>query len=172
MKLYHFTSKEHLAEILKDGFIKLSPSNLEEPQNLHIDENTLTAVADNDDVRPVVWLTSTVKVSMSELGGNSYTKDDLSNIHDENTKKRLLDSKDSVRITVEKTADMYRWTRWAQGNGIDPKWFKALKQAASDNANWFIVERTIPVKDFISVEVNGKEIEDLDQWLVEYEKDH
>ena len=67
---------------------------------------------------------------------------------------------------------MYRWTRWAQDNGIDPKWFKALKQAASDNANWFIVERTIPVKDFISVEVNGKEIEDLDQWLVEYEKDH
>lgn len=76
----------------------------------------------------------------------------------------------SIGITVEKTTDMFRWTRWAQDNGIDPKWFKLLKQAASDNSNWFVVERTIPVKDFISVDVNGKEIENLDQWLTEYKK--
>ncbi len=175
MFLYHFTSKYHLVDILKEGYLRLTPSNLEIPVNLHRDEETMTMVADNDDVRPVVWLTSSIRISSPEvLGNNKYTEQELDEAIrqgyiKESDKKKFLDSKDSVRIEVKKTSDMFRWTRWAQENGIDPEWFKKLKKRAKDNGNWYVVERKIPVSDFISITVDGKNITNYDEWMKEYE---
>ncbi|MCR5390202.1 MAG: hypothetical protein K6E77_05565 [Lachnospiraceae bacterium] len=170
MKLYHFTSETHLKEIIKSGYIKLSPSNLERPINERVDKENMRTVADNDDVRPVVWLTSTPVIKGDETG--VYNIDDAKRkaidqalADGKITKEQyeiLIESKTSVRIAVEKTQDMFRWTRWAEENGIESKWFKALKQAAADYGNFYVCEREIPVGEFVQVEINGKQADITD----------
>ena len=56
MILYHYTSLEHLREILRDGIIKTTNSNLILPRNLRIEKGSL--ISDTDHIKPVVWFTS------------------------------------------------------------------------------------------------------------------
>lgn len=135
--LYHYTTKEHYEEILAAGCLCLTPSNLLEPRYLHLDEEKGAYVSETDGYRPVVWLTNDNGASTESLGNNQdpYGK------------------KTEVRISIDKARDMYPWYRWAQENGIDPRWFKGLKRAASGWRHFYVCEREIPVSEFVDVRI-------------------
>lgn len=58
--LYHYTNLETMKEILESGALKLTPSNLKKPTNLHVGTNQFghqAIISDTDSYKPVVWLT-------------------------------------------------------------------------------------------------------------------
>lgn len=142
VKLYHFTSKRHFQEILDSGVLKVSPSNLVKPKNLHFDKTLDRWDWDTYDYKPVVWLTEspTARDEVMQATG----------------KEGSGERKDEVRIAAEKTPGMQKWTKWAEANGIDRKWFKDVKRASRDHQAWYVSEIPIPVEDFAAVEIDGE----------------
>ena len=160
MRLYHFTSKARFAEIFASRVLKRTASSLAKPVNLHRDYERGAIVADNDDYRPVVWLTASPVVTLADLG--------LSEGADEEMKLLLGDSKTSVRLTFNKTPEMQRWTRWAKDNQMDEDMFKLFKRTSKDTGNWYICEKEIPFSECAEVKIDGVYIDDFDSWLDKY----
>ena len=168
MRLYHYTSKKHFWEILMSSCIKRTASHLHEPVNLHYDASKNAYIADNDDEKPVVWLTSSPAATSDALGSPKLTQAQidkliLRGIAPAGFTVDMADWKDSVRIAVEKTDDMVKWKKWVEENDGDPAYMRALKKTAADNKNWYVCEREISVSEIVDIEVNGKPFNDYDQ---------
>ncbi len=129
MKLYHFTSYQHMLEIIADGKLKRTPSNLLEPVNPRIENGVY--VSDTDDYKPVVWLTS--KATPDRLGVDTPELPPQFNKH----RVRL-------EISPPPFLNICKWEPWADSHGISPKWKAALIKNM-DYDTWYISEGEIPI---------------------------
>lgn len=131
MILFHYTSFSHLSEILEDGIIKTTNSNLLEPTNMHVENHVL--VSDTDWYKPVVWFSS-------EL--------DFENANNNGLGGGLMD-KTEVAIAIDTTGPQmfYKWDEWAIRNNIQPRWFERLKRTGPNWRTWYISERPVQITD-------------------------
>ena len=69
--LYHYTSRMQAEQIIKSGYLKLTPSNLIKPIDARIvkhEDGTFGVVSEiSDPVKPVVWLTDSEDASRMGL---------------------------------------------------------------------------------------------------------
>lgn len=127
MKLYHYTSREHLQQILADMEIKLTASNLLKPVNMHIVNGNL--ISDTDSYKPVVWFISVCDFKKAKNAG---------------LKGSILD-KTEVAIEIDTgIGNFCKWDKWAISNNIDKEWFAVLKATAPLWNTFYISE--FPVK--------------------------
>ena len=132
MKLYHYTSREHLKKILEDGYIKTTSSNLLEPKapclTFRDDGTAVFADPATDNYKPVVWLTDLLDFETA-------------------TKHGLSEAKTEAAIELEITCltPVEKWTSWAERNGIDKAWYAALKKAAPLWRTFYVCEQAIPI---------------------------
>ena len=96
MRLYHYTSVEHLPLILADGFLKTVTSNI--------------SPAWPDRHPQVVWLTTSDDPADGTMGlaGSSVDKYAI-----------------RITVDVDRRS-VHKWLTWARARGVDPNWLKAL----------------------------------------------
>ncbi|KAF5066182.1 hypothetical protein DSECCO2_266340 [anaerobic digester metagenome] len=123
--LFHYTCKHHLALILKDGYLRLTNSNLDEPLSISYLENNHLGR------NPVVWLTDSENTRGHGLEG--------------------LLNKTEIKITVKKEPHMKFWLTWSKQNNIDKEWAKALMEGY-EYQSWFVSEKIIPLGDILKME--------------------
>ena len=133
MKLYHYTSIDHLQQILTDNEIKLTCSNLLKPKNLKIVNEAF--IDETDGYKPVVWFTSILDFDRAKqcglVGGNS-----------DKTEAAI-----EVDIPCPELQSVYKWDSWAKANNIDEEWFLALKTTAPLWNSFYISERPVKIDD-------------------------
>ena len=128
--LYHFTSKFQLPLILKDGFLKLTESQLKPPTRAEVqqlqqgDYSSLDKKAE-DLYKPVVWLTNNSQPLNMGLDGSVFNKKE-------------------IRVTLKTREHYEKWDIWSKKNRIDAKWAEAL-QRGKDSDSWYISEKVIPI---------------------------
>lgn len=127
--LYHYTCKQHVNSILKEG-LRLSPSNLLVPINMRVVGGSL--VSDTDWYKPVVWFSDSISPERNGLDGSIFDKKEIC-------------------ITVEKTSEYKFWNVWANQNHIDKRWKKALKDGYN-YLSWFVIERPVEVEEIVRIE--------------------
>lgn len=128
-ELYHYTSLYHLDTILEEGYLKLTPSNLREPKNPRIENHKL--VSDSDNIKPVVWLTSTrYSDKTADTTGLSGSVVD----------------KTEVCFVINNVSNCKHWKTWAFDLNIELGWFKLITKGY-DYKDWYISEKIIPIKD-------------------------
>lgn len=132
--LYHYTSLEHLVEIIVSGRIKTGPSDLLTPKAYYL-VNGRVICPETDDYKPVVWLTDSESPESMGLDGAHYSK------------KR-------IRISVPKKTCFKKWDKWADENNMEPQWKKAFARDLNWKS-WYITESAISLDDV-------SEIRDLD----------
>ena len=128
MILYHYTSREHLKEILKSREIKLTASNLLKPVKPAIINGKLSDVTDN--YKPVVWLTSLLDFSKAIQAGLTIEKTEA-----------------AIQIEMSPLQPFYKWADWAERNGIDKEWYQALKNTAPLWETFYITEYPLKITD-------------------------
>ena len=139
MILYHYTSLYHLEMILKDGYLKLTNSNLIEPKDAHIENGNV--VSSTDSYKPVVWFSSLFdfdKAGDCGLSGSIVDKTEVA-IH--------IDTADFPLFPF------YKWTDWAIKNNIEKAWFETLKRTAPLWDTFYVCESKIalPKKECIII---------------------
>ena len=123
MKLYHFTSVRHMKEILKNGVLRTTYSDIQP-----------------DGAGPaVVWLTSNPNAKQG------WTEREVPNFLFEKYGIRI-----TVEIS-EKEA--HRYPEWSREMGIHSKWFKLYTERDSDFGNWRVVTRPIGRSEWRDVEM-------------------
>lgn len=129
MKLYHYTSINHLKEILRSGEIRLTASNLMKPKNPTLLNGRL--VDETDNYMPVVWFTDTLDFETAYNCGLSGGIEDKTEA--------------AITVTVNDTMTFYKWDQWAEQNDIDPEWFEALKKTAPEWDTFYISETPVKI---------------------------
>ena len=133
MKLYHYTSLERLDQILADGELKLTRSNLVEPKSPHLDIKNRRVVDETDNIKPVVWFTSSLDFDKAALVGFSGS----------------AMGKTEVAIQIETGIQVFhKWDKWAISNGIEETWFQALKKTAPLWDTFYICEHPVKIDDY------------------------
>ena len=128
MMLYHYTSLEHLAQILEDREIHLTASNLLKPIAPHIVNGNF--VDETDSYKPVVWFTSVMDFGRAKGAGLDGS---------------ILD-KTAAAIAVDSTSQNFvKWETWAKRNRIETSWFNALKRTAPLWETFYITEQPVPI---------------------------
>jgi len=121
--LYHYTSPEHMQEIIASGYIKRSPSSLLKPRNLQIVGNAVVDPA-TDGYKPVVWMTDSE--CPARMG--------------------VPEEKHRIRFSIPMQNYYAKWIDWAKRNNMDPGWRKALTLGMNWQS-WYISEYEIPLED-------------------------
>ena len=138
--LYHYTSFEHLQDIIETKQIKLCPSNLLRPIRPHIKNNSLVDMTDS--YKPVVWFTS-------EL----YRFDELQKIINNGLSQKKAQA--VICVPTNLFGFVYKkWDEWAVENGIEKKWFEILKKTAPNWRTFYVSERPVPITDDVEIMVN------------------
>lgn len=127
MNLYHYTSLDHLQQILSDKKLKLTQSNLLRPVNPRIENGTI--VSDTDYYKPVVWFSSVLNFDKAKDCGLSGS---------------FQDKTEAVIVIKSSKQPFYKWSEWAKKNGIEKQWFNDLKKTAPLWNSFYITE--LPVK--------------------------
>lgn len=125
------------------GYLKLTPSQLKEPVNVRIEEveGVKTVVSDNDNYKPVVWLTRNAHPDAYQTGLTPIGEVD----------KGSLGDKMAIRITIKKRLEYLPWKLFADINKAERKYRKWI-EAGRNPSEWYVSENPIPVTDFIVVE--------------------
>jgi len=116
--------------ILKDGFLKLTESQLKPPTQEEIrqmeqgDYSSLDKNAE-DLYKPVVWLTDNGSPLNMGLDGSAFDKKE-------------------IRLTLKMREHYEIWDAWGKKNRIDLKWSEGLIRG-KDYKSWYISERIIPM---------------------------
>jgi hypothetical protein len=123
MKLYHFTSARHAAQITEDGYITTTESNLS---------------ARREHAGPdVVWLTSNPSPASHtwwHVPPGMRTED-----------------KTAFRFTVDvPKTQAVKWKTWGARHGIDPKW-AAILATAGGSSSWYVLERQIRENEWTEI---------------------
>ena len=129
MTYYHYTSLDHLREILDEKRIDLTASNLLRPVAPRIVNGTFADPA-TDNVKPVVWLASNLDFDVAINNGLPYEKTEA-----------------VIAIQANRAISIIKWDKWAVANGIEKSWFNALKQTAQNWDNFYISEAPIPITE-------------------------
>ena len=134
MKLYHYTCQFHLDEILHDGFLKLTRSNLMQPIAPYVADGVFRDATDN--IKPVVWFSS-------ELNFKNAVNNGLDNdfINDPLYDKTAI----AIVIDTDNNGVYEKWEPWALKNGIDRQWLKVLKQTAPNWRTFYISEKPVKI---------------------------
>lgn len=139
--LYHYTNLETMKEILKSGALKLTPSNLKKPTDLHIGINQFghrAMVSETDSYKPVVWLTDSDSPERHGLANP------IEQMPPELDKRR-------IRFVLEKKPDYEWWHTWSDRNRMN-KSYKKKMIIGMDYGSWYICEHEIPLSDVLYVE--------------------
>ena len=130
-KFFHYTSLFHLNEILTDGFLKLTPSNLKKPS--YIDYVDFKTVTDVDDYYPVVWLTDAYYFNQPEALGL------------ERGDQGLLD-KTELAFVFKENKDFRSWKGWAKAHHIQDDWFMRLTENGNrDYKSWYVYSKPLSI---------------------------
>lgn len=140
MLVYHYTCLEHLREILADGYLKPSPSDLKRPVNLRMvkdNQGRDSVISDTDDYRPVVW---------------AYDKLDFDNILSatglDRWKGKVGSSVDKSEVCIVMDGSGFsHWLTWARKNFISEKWLREMFTDGTDYRHWYIHEGPVYLKD-------------------------
>lgn len=136
--LYHYTSRYQVEQIIKSGYLKLTPSNLIKPVDLKKvrleDGNYEYVSAISDPVKPVVWLTDSL-----DTEGHG-----IENPQDPNFKKR-------IRITIPMKDSYKWWLTWAEKNRMNKNWFKAFT-CGKRYGTWYVSEEVITLNEILLIE--------------------
>lgn len=138
---YHYTNLINMKDILKSGALKLTPSNLKKPKDLHRGINQFgkhALISETDSYKPVVWLTNSAS---SQQHGLELP---MPSIPPEYDKKR-------IRFVLEKKPDYQWWHTWSDQNRMDKSYKKRLT-TGMNYASWYICEHEIPLSDVLYVE--------------------
>ena len=139
--LFHYTSKYHLAKILKTGYLKLTESNLLKP----VSYADALPKPDSQLHKPVVWLTRTETPVGNGLEG-------------------CLFNKYEIRLTFHKRENYIPWLVWSRNNRINKSWAKMLERGNNPNA-WYVSEQIVPLNagELVWIEntVTGETIIDI-----------
>ena len=128
--LYHYTSRFQLPLILKDGYLKLTESNLKEPapkESQQIKQGNYSSLDKDakDLYKPVVWLTNNSQPLNMGLDGSVFNKKE-------------------IKFTLKAREHYEKWEKWSKKNSINEKWAEAL-QRGKDSDSWYISESIIPI---------------------------
>jgi len=128
MLLYHFTCRHHAANIINQGIINTTESNIHEKIKHYGPD--------------VVWITNHILFNQGCI--------DLSN------KRRLPKEfkenydKHAIRITID-ISDAQHWPIWSCKHKIKKGWYRRLARSG-DPQSWYVVERCITQDDWIIIE--------------------
>lgn len=142
--LYHYTSLRKMKAILESGALKLTPSNLKMPTDLHLGTNQFgnpAWVSETDSYKPVVWLTDSVS---PEHHGLEIPESFSKQLAPEEDKRR-------IRFVLEKKPDYEWWHTWSDRNKMD-KTFKKALITGMNYSSWYICEHEIPLSDVLYIE--------------------
>lgn len=131
MPLYHYTSLYQLKLIMDAKQIDLCPSNLVRPDDWYMveDANGIPTVADEtDDFKPVVWLTNFLDFKRALKSGLNKPKTEC-----------------AIVVKNPDPACFVKWDKWAIANGIEKKWFNALKRTAPEWPSFYVTEKPIVI---------------------------
>lgn len=136
--VYHFTSLNHVNEILNSGYLRLTPSNLIEPKDAKpgIDPETGNATivsAMSDHVKPVVWLTAEGDVPLDQAKAHG-----------------LNGPKTVIKCKIPMKTDYLWWHKWSDDNRMKTSWKKRFTRNTS-YSTWYICEHRIPLEDIESI---------------------
>lgn len=129
-----------MRQILESGALKLTPSNLLEPKDMHIGVDQFghkAMVSETDSYKPVVWLTNSDSPDRNGI-------DSSVGMPDEYVKKR-------VRFVLEKKPHYEWWHTWSDKNRMKKSYKKRLI-LNMNYASWYISETEIPLSDVLYVE--------------------
>lgn len=138
--VYHYTSLNNMKEILESGALKLTPSNLLEPKDMHPGINQFghqDMISETDSYKPVVWLTDSDSPERHGIEPPQSLPPELD-------KKR-------VRFVLEKKPDYLWWHTWSDKNRINKKYKKRLTLGMA-YGSWYICEHEIPLSDILYIE--------------------
>jgi hypothetical protein len=123
LKLFHFTSVRHMADIMKSGCIRTTYSDIQP-----------------DGAGPgVVWLTSNPKPKQEWTEGGAPVF--------------LLEKYGIRVTVEIPDKEAHRYPEWARRMGIDPKWFKLYTERDGDYGNWYVVTRPVGRPEWEAVEM-------------------
>lgn len=124
MKLYHYTSYEHLMEIIHDGFIKPARDRFIN-KNGTVEEKAVVSFTTETDIEKAAYETGI-------SGGH-----------------RGRCNKNEVAIMVETFGSkaFKKWDEWAVANDIEKEWFQDLKATAPGWRKFYVCENIVPVND-------------------------
>lgn len=145
MRLHHFTARDHLESILKEGRLRVTESNLSD-RRTHAGPD-------------VVWLTDEPSPDSAAWAEALYV-DRFGRVARVDPAGKL-----AIRITVD-VPDAVHWPAWARSHGIRNMWYRKLAVAGGDPKRWWVVERPIWRDEWVSiVDMNtGDELlHDVDQ---------
>ena len=149
--IYHYTSKFQLPLILKDGYLKLTNSNLKPPapkESQQIQRGDYSSLDKNaeDLYKPVVWLTDNSSPLNMGLDGSVFNKKE-------------------IKFTFKMREHYEKWDIWSRKNQIDKKWAESL-QRGKDSDSWYISESIIPITgdEIIQIEntITGEMLIDIE----------
>jgi len=130
MTLYHYTSISHLRQILEDGEIHLTASNLLKPIAPHIVNGNF--VDETDSYKPVVWFTSMLDFSKAKGAGLEGS---------------ALDKTEAAIAVDLQSQNFVKWETWAKRNRIKTSWFNALKRTAPLWETFYVTESPVKITD-------------------------
>ena len=139
MILYHYTTVGHLPEILEDGYLDTTESNMSRTRG-HAGPDVCWLTADSDPV--------------TACGQWRYVP----------LAPGLTVDKGRIRFAVDVAfRDVHRWRDWVRARGIHPEWARSLARAGG-SGQWFVVQRRVPRTEWVEVTdtVTG-EVYDLTQ---------
>ena len=141
-ELYHFTSYQHMLEIIVAGKIIRTESNLLYPVNMRKVNGRI--ISDADGYKPVVWLTDSILPGRLGL--------DIPGVSPEY-------AKDRIRLTIDPALiDAVKWTVWADQNNMDAAW-RAQLTRGQNFRSWYITEKEIPIAAVTHIYDRFKRIE-------------
>lgn len=137
--LYHFTSRFHIPLILRDGFLRVTDSNL----------------TDDPTYKQVVWLTRSTN---GEGNVPNASVAAFYGFHGPN--------KEEIRITLNKRNSYAPWVLWSKNNRMKTKLVKLMGRGGTRPHDWYVSEKEIPLNDeeVVRIEnmVTGEMLIDID----------
>lgn len=160
MILYHFTNVKWLEQIVADGVIKTTDSNLSGPSRAEapnkkawLEYRTRGITIENEP--KVVWLTNLYVADPGYLGMV---------VNGQPVPAHMVPAeyrKTRVRITVAvPDTDALWWPQFARHNGrhaINERWYRMMARD-SDPKTWFVVLRPIPMEEITTIELDDSQV--------------
>lgn len=134
-ELFHWTSTYHLKQILLEGRLTTTESNVGSP-------SPMLQPAGEHLGPDVVWLLDVPVLRF----GHGLTMDPSGPY-------RMLHDKTEVRFTV-KVDGAVPWTRWKPAEAMHPTWRKSMIRSGGGRdavRHWWVIERDIPRAEWVEV---------------------
>ena len=133
MELYHYTSASYLQQILSDGYLRLTRSNLKQARNPKIENGSFADVTDS--FKPVVWFSN--ELNFENANDNGFLSEGV-----------LDKTEVAIAILNANKAVFKKWDEWAKKNNIDKEWFRVMKKTAPNWRTFYISEMTIYLNEW------------------------